>query len=185
MERFCLLACSDTHLQLSYRVLHSYILHRDGTAHGGWGPPTPISKQKPAPKICPEDNLMEAILHLRLPLPHVKLKANISSQHCQLGFCHAYHTYRVILPLDTRNALQAEQGLEPELWTVQNNSNSRKKNQEGHRAPSSYTETQANFPCVDNKAKPNTWVLSSQKILLTHCFVITVKDQGLGIQPAF
>lgn len=68
----------NTYRQLSNRVLHSYILHRDGTAHGGWGPPTSISKQKPAPKICPEDNLMEAILHLRLPLPHIKLKANIS-----------------------------------------------------------------------------------------------------------
>lgn len=66
----------------SYRVLHSYILHRDRIAHGGWGPPTPISKQTHVPKICPEDNLIEAILHLRFPLPHVKLKANIS--------CHTF-----------------------------------------------------------------------------------------------
>lgn len=72
------LASTLTSSYHSYRVLHSYILHRNGAAHGGRGPPTPISKQKPAPKICQEDNLMEAILHLRLPLPHVKLKATIS-----------------------------------------------------------------------------------------------------------
>lgn len=74
----------------SYRVLHSYILHRDRIAHGGRGPPTPISKQTHVPKICPEDNLIEAILHLRFPLPHVKLKANIS--------CHTF-TQDFVMPI--------------------------------------------------------------------------------------
>lgn len=110
-----------------------------------------ISNQEYVPKMYPKGNLMETILHWSFPLPQVDSQDQLL--HCPSRICHAYHTSGVILPLHIGNASKIEQGLKSELWTVHNNSNSRKKSQQGHTALRSYTDVEVNFLAVEDKAK--------------------------------
>ena len=54
-------------------------LLRDGTTHNRWEHVLSISNQEKAPQVCPQDNLIEATLHLRVPFPRcVKLTTKVN-----------------------------------------------------------------------------------------------------------